>query len=69
MLRAAELGMVGEEWVYILPEYVQNENKTDIWTNYKHNDGRNTEAKIAYDSALFVRFITLRSTLFYQFTF
>lgn len=54
MLRAAELGMVGDEWVYILPEYVQNENKTDLWTNFKSVDGRNTEAKLAYDSAFFV---------------
>jgi len=55
MMRAQQLGFTGDEWVYILPEYVQNENKTDIWNSVGNdNDGRNVEAKAAYDSSMFV---------------
>lgn len=59
MLRAQELGMTTDEYVYILPEYVQNENKTDLWSSSNRNqDGRNQEAKGAFDTVLFVGFIS-----------
>lgn len=46
--------MTTEDYVYILPEYVQNENRTDLWTNFNTMDGRNAEAKAAFNASFFV---------------
>lgn len=54
MLRAQQRGMTTDDYVYILPEHVQNENRTELWTSYESPDGRNAEARAAFNASFIV---------------
>lgn len=54
-LRASERGFAGEEFVYIVPDYVRDENKTDVWMDQKAvNDNRDVESRRSMENVLFV---------------
>jgi len=55
LLRAQQRGLSGEEFVYVVPDYVRDENKTDIWTDRSAaSDGRDLESRKAMDNVIFV---------------
>ena len=59
MLRAAQLGVAGDEYVYILPDYVRDQNRSEMWLQYTakgSQDIRDVEAKDAFKSVFFVSF-------------
>uniref|UniRef100_A0A915L6W3 Receptor ligand binding region domain-containing protein n=1 Tax=Romanomermis culicivorax TaxID=13658 RepID=A0A915L6W3_ROMCU len=54
-LRAQQRGLAGEEFVYIVPDYVRDENKTDVWTDRKGLvDGRDSESRKSMENVMFV---------------
>ena len=55
MLGVHDKQMDTDEYVYILPDYVGNENKTEIWVDYSSKpDGRDQDAKAAFEKAFVV---------------
>lgn len=57
MLRAQQLGMSSRDYVYILPDFVRDNNRSELWLDYESNknaDGRNAEAKDAFRPTLMV---------------
>lgn len=58
MLRASQRGLTSKDYVWIMPDYVRDNNRSELWVDYESNknvDGRNEEAKSGFRSALFVR--------------
>lgn len=54
-LRAQERDLAGEEFVYIVADYVRDENKTDVWNDNKAvNDNRDVESRRSMENVLFV---------------
>ena len=50
----------GEEYVYLVPDYVRFENQTDVWTDRTAgalSSGRNQESRDSMQNLLFVRSI------------
>ncbi len=55
MLKVLDKGLDTDEYVYILPDYVGDENRTQIWIDYTSPpDGRNEDARKAFQKALVV---------------
>lgn len=58
MLRAQELGLTSKEYVYIMPDYVRDQNITELWVQYgataETNDNREAEAREAFKPVMFV---------------
>lgn len=64
MLRAQQRGLTSKEFVYILPDYVRDGNRSELWVDYESNrnaDGRNEEAKTAFRYAIFVSLVRVGS--------
>ena len=62
MLRAAQMGLTGSEYVYIMPDYVRDQNRSELWLQYNDNnviakDSRDEEAKQAFRPMLLVCFM------------
>lgn len=58
MLIAKEMGMIGDQYVYIFPDLIPDENDTEPWIQRDYHkgfpDGRDEEAKSAFQKALIV---------------
>lgn len=57
MLRARQLGMTSKDYVYIMPDFVRDNNRSEMWLDYESNknaDGRNEEAKEAFKPTMMV---------------
>ena len=65
MLRAAQMGLTSNEYVYIMPDYVRDQNRSELWLQYNDNnevlkDSRDEEAKAAFRPMLMVtKFVAL----------
>ncbi len=69
MLRVGQLGLATPDYVWILPDFVRDMNRSELWLDYgsgassksaaemeDDSDGRNEEAKKAFKHSLMVRF-------------
>ena len=55
MLAMKDRGLCTDEYLYILPDFVEDEQHNDVFVDYSSNpDGRDEEAKKAFESALMV---------------
>lgn len=52
-------GLTGDEYVYIVPDYVRFENQTDIWVDRTEGtltSGRDVESRRSMQNIMFVRY-------------
>lgn len=55
MLKATDMGAMTNEYVFIFPDYMPDENRTFPWIDYKGiKDGREEDAKKAFQKSLIV---------------
>ncbi len=53
-----------DEYVFILPDYVGDENRAEIWVDYNDPpDGRDEDAKKAFQKALVVCYTNIMNQL------
>jgi len=57
MLRAQQLGMTNRDYVYVMPDSVRDNNRSELWLDLdnKNVDSRDVEAKAAFKPCLIVR--------------
>ncbi len=56
MLKVHDKGLDTDEYVYILPDYIGDENRTEYWVNYiGPPDGRDEDARKAFERSFIVR--------------